>query len=97
MRGWRSAVRGVVTITCSRSWRISAASSTGAEPPAAACSAVSGSENEKMLPRPITLSTQIRPPWCSTISLQIGRPRPVPFGLSVSVSPTCLKRSNTFG
>ena len=56
-----------------------------------------GSENEKMLPLPMTLSTQTRPPWCSTISLQIGRPRPVPFGLSVSVSPTCLKRSNTFG
>ena len=57
----------------------------------------SGSENENVLPCPSSLSTQIRPPWCSTISRQIGRPRPVPFGLSVSVSPTCLKRSNTFG
>ena len=78
---------------------MSAASSTGgATPtPSESCSAVTGSENENVLPRPISLSTQMRPPWCSTISRQMGRPRPVPFGLSVSVSPTCLKRSNTFG
>ena len=29
------------------------------------------------------------------ISLLIGSPNPVPFGLSVSVSPTCLNLSNT--
>ena len=55
-----------------------------------------GNANEKVLPLPTSLSSQILPPWCSTISLQIGRPRPVPFGLSVSVSPpTCLNCSNT--
>ena len=54
MRGWRSAVRGVVTTTCSRSWRISAASSTGgaAPTPSDSCSAVTGSENENVLPLP---------------------------------------------
>ena len=52
--------------------------------------------NENVLPLPGSLSTQICPPWYSTISLQIGRPSPVPFGLSVSVSPTCLNFSNTF-
>ena len=78
---------------------MSAARSTGpgAAPSAASAPTGSGSENENVLPVPSSLSTQMRPPWCSTISLQIGRPRPVPFGLSVSVSPTCLKRSNTLG
>ena len=97
MRGWRSAVRGVVTTTCSRSWRMSDASSRGAWPDAAARASVVGSEKEKVLPRPTSLSTQMRPPWCSTISLQMGRPRPVPLGLSVRVSPTCLNRSKTLG
>ena len=94
-----SAVRGVVTTTWSRSWRISAASSTGGRPAARSptTAAGSGSENENVLPLPSSLSTQTRPPWCSTISRQIGRPSPVPFGLSVSVSPTCLKRSKTLG
>src|SRR5512134_2213801 len=64
-----------------------AASSTGAvtSPAPAPFSALTGRVNEKVLPLPISLSTQMRPPWCSTISLQIGRPSPVPFGLSVSV------------
>ena len=50
----RSAVRGVVTTTCSRSWRMSAASSTGAAAPTASGAArpVSGSENENVLPLP---------------------------------------------
>ena len=52
MRGWRSAVRGVVTTTCSRSCRMSAASSRGAWPAAATCASVVGSENEKVLPLP---------------------------------------------
>ena len=56
-----------------------------------------GSVNENVLPWPGSLSTQMRPPWYSTISLQIGRPRPVPLGLSVSVSPTCLNFSKTLG
>ena len=59
--------------------------------------AAKGSVNEKVLPLPGSLSTQIWPPWYSTISLQMGRPRPVPLGLSVRVSPTCLNFSKTFG
>ena len=77
---------------------MSADSSTGpaAVVPAAA-PAATGRLNENVLPWPGVLSTQMRPPWCSTISRQMGSPSPVPLGLSVSVSPTCLKRSNTFG
>ena len=60
-------------------------------------SSLTGTTNEKVLPLPGSLSTEMRPPWCSMISRQIGRPRPVPLGLSVSVSPTCLNFSNTFG
>ena len=76
---------------------MSEASSTGVPPAAASGLTPIGSENEKVLPLPSVLSTQTRPPWCSTISRQIGRPSPVPLGLSVRVSPTCLKRSNTLG
>ena len=42
---------------------------------------MTGSVKENVLPLPGSLSTQMRPPWYSTISLQMGRPRPVPFGL----------------
>ena len=38
----------------------------------------------------------MRPPWCSTISRQIGNPSPVPRGLSVSVSPAWPNCSKTF-
>ena len=44
----------------------------------------------------LALHPDMRPPWYSTISLQMGRPSPVPLGLSVSVSPTCLNFSKTF-
>ncbi len=37
-----------------------------------------GSVKLKRVPRPGAESSQIRPPWPSTISLQIARPRPVP-------------------
>lgn len=37
-----------------------------------------GRVNEKVLPWPGALSTQIRPPWASTTSLQKVRPRPLP-------------------
>ena len=47
-------------------------------------------------PWPSSESTQIRPPWCSTISRQIGRPSPVPRGLSVRVSPAWPNCSKTF-
>ena len=35
----------------------------------------------------------MRPPWRSTIWRQMGSPRPVPLGFSVSVSPACLNFS----
>ena len=44
---------------------------------------------------PTSLSSQIRPPWCSTISRQIARPRPVPRGVSDSVSPAWANCSKT--
>ena len=40
-----------------------------------------GSVNEKVLPWPGSLSTQMCPPWYSTISLQIGKPKARAFGL----------------
>src|SRR5918999_1042424 len=56
-----------------------------------------GSVNEKVLPSPSRLSTQMRPPCRSTICLQIGSPSPVPYGFWVSVSPTCANCSKTLG
>src|SRR5438552_17057185 len=47
-----------------------------------------GSVNEKRAPLPSRLSTHIRPPKCSTIWRLMLSPRPLPCGLSVSVSPT---------
>jgi hypothetical protein len=40
--------------------------------------AVVGSRKEKRLPLPSTLSTQMRPPWISIMSLAMERPRPMP-------------------
>src|SRR2546426_7031502 len=47
-----------------------------------------GRVNEKRAPLPGLLSTHILPPKCSTIWRLICSPRPLPCGLSVSVSPT---------
>ena len=44
-------------------------------------------EGEAVAPSPGALSTQRRPPRCSMIWRLIGRPRPVPCGLPVRVSP----------
>ncbi len=55
----------------------------------------SGRSTRNVEPLPIVLSTPIVPPCAVTICRQIGRPRPVPLGLFVSVSPTCLNFSNT--
>ena len=38
----------------------------------------SGSVKKNVLPTPTALSTQMRPPWTSTIPLAIDSPRPVP-------------------
>ena len=38
-----------------------------------------GKKIEKVVPLPTSDSTMIRPWWRSTMSLQIARPRPVPF------------------
>src|SRR5438132_13840553 len=46
-----------------------------------------GRVNEKRAPLPRVLSTHIWPPKCSTIWRLICKPRPLPCGLSVSVSP----------
>src|SRR5690606_17981725 len=54
-----------------------------------------GRRKRKVLPLPTSLSTEISPPKLVTISRQIGRPSPVPVGLSVSVSPTCRNFSKT--
>src|SRR5438105_9948800 len=54
---------------------------------AAAAPRSRGKVKEKQAPRPGSLSTQSFPPWCSTMCRLIGRPRPVPGGRSVSVSP----------
>ncbi len=43
----------------------------------------SGSEKKKVVPFPSLLSSQIFPPWASTIILQITNPKPVPFSLAV--------------
>ncbi len=49
-------------------------------------SMINGSANVNVVPRPSSLSTQIRPPWPSTICWQIARPRPrLPL-----VVPRCL-------
>ena len=48
-----------------------------------------GIVNENVAPRPGSLATHSSPPNCRTISREIGSPRPVPCGRSVSVSPTC--------
>ncbi len=45
-----------------------------------------------MLPAPSSLSTQMRPPWPSTIVRQIARPRPVPPLSRESDASTCWKR-----
>src|SRR5262249_47101696 len=74
--------------------KVGASGSWSASP--AWTSSPSGTVKQKTDPLPAVLSTQIRPPKCSTICLQIGRPRPVPVGLSVSVSPTCANCSKTF-
>jgi hypothetical protein len=37
-----------------------------------------GSSAQNVLPFPVSLSTPMRPPWCSTIALQMARPSPVP-------------------
>src|SRR6266536_1637998 len=52
-----------------------------------------GSHTRKTAPPPGASSTQARPPKCSTIILEIARPRPLPSGFAVSVSPTWRKRS----
>ena len=57
--------------------------------------AATGSVNENVEPRPTSDSTHRRPPCCSTISRQMGSPRPVPRGVSVSVSPAWLNCSKT--
>ena len=51
------------------------------------------SRNVNVLPSPGTLVTVIVPPSCSTIALQIGRPRPVPPFWRPSDDSTCWKRS----
>lgn len=48
-----------------------------------------GIVNLKMLPGPPTLSTQMSPPCCSTIILQIGSPKPVPPCKRLSECSTC--------
>src|SRR5439155_12267448 len=55
---------------------------------ASARAGANGSVKEKVDPRPGSLATQSRPPRRSTISRQMARPRPVPAGFCVSVSPT---------
>jgi eukaryotic-like serine/threonine-protein kinase len=45
-----------------------------------------GSETKKVVPRPGVLSTQMRPPWSSTICRQMNSPRPEP-------RPPCQYRS----
>ena len=51
--------------------------------------AVAGSEKQKVAPLPSVLSTQIRPPWASTIILQMTKPRPVPLSLKCFTLPPC--------
>src|SRR3989441_955524 len=51
---------------------------TGAGAAAPTLEGVSGSENEKVLPRPTTLSTQMRPPCSSTRRFASASPSPVP-------------------
>jgi hypothetical protein len=53
-----------------------------------AASTSTGSTKKNRAPLPSSLFTPMRPLCAVTICLQIGRPRPVPFGLFVSVSPT---------
>ncbi len=83
---------------CSRSARMCGSSSTMRMDRATVTTRPElGSVTAKVDPRPGSLSTSMWPPWCSTISWQIGSPSPVPCGLSVSVSPTCLNRTNRSG
>src|SRR5436190_5377207 len=53
-----------------------------------------GIENENVVPRFGVLSTQIRPPWASTMPLLIGRPSPAPCRFARAA---CQKRSKTRG
>ena len=61
----------------------SSPSAQSAEPPRSAA----GRLKLKIEPRPTSEVSQMRPPCASTISLQIGSPRPVPRGVSDNVSP----------
>ena len=45
-----------------------------------------GSVNTNVLPSPILLSTQIRPPWSSTSRLESASPSPVPSRCSMPAS-----------
>ena len=56
----------------------------------------SGMRNENVAPSPSSLSTQMSPPNRCRICLLIGKPRPVPCGLSVRVLPACWNRSKIF-
>ena len=51
--------------------------------------AATGSVKENVLPRPTTLSAQMRPPCCSTIRRQIASPSPVPPFSRESEASTC--------
>ena len=48
-----------------------------------------GSRTRKVLPRPISLSTSIRPPWLSTIALVMLSPSPTPW---IDCSSACRAR-----
>src|SRR5205085_12063565 len=50
-----------------------------------------------VLPWPGTLSTQMRPPCCSTMPLQITSPRPVPPALRVADESICENLWNSLG
>ena len=64
---------------------------------AATCrSTRTGSVNRKVEPRPRVDSTQIRPPWSSTIRLAIARPRPVPPFFRVLELSACWNSSKIF-
>jgi len=51
---------------------------TAASRPGARGGHAVGIVKEKVVPRPSVLSTQIRPPWASTMPLVMGRPSPAP-------------------
>ncbi len=56
-------------------WEGSGASALGAS---ARASATAGRKTEKVLPRPSSLCTSMRPPWALTMSAQMESPSPLP-------------------